>query len=84
MTFYYVSQAQVDALQVSLGENHTLVTESKTVNSDNFIIEGHGIKVSANYNIPSKELDVQILHKPLFVSEKMVENGIREALASKQ
>lgn len=84
MTFYYVSQDQVDALQVSLGENHTLVSESQLPDKDIFTIEGHGIKVSALYNKVSKELDVQILHKPLFVSEKMVENGIREALASKQ
>ena len=77
LTFYSVSQVQVDYLLNDLvstgGSVNGDVAEAKTVLGP--------LKVQVDFNSRSGQLAVTVLEKPLMLTVNAIENAIRQALA---
>jgi hypothetical protein len=76
--FNDVSQEQIDNLVTQLRAQQTTVTQS----GNEYTIAGHGVQSTAVYDPQAKTLAVTVTHKPFYVTEAMIENGIANALKS--
>ena len=61
-----------------------LISEGNTVTqvepAVSFAFSGHGVQATAVFDPPTGNLTITIQHKPFYVTEAMIENGINDAL----
>lgn len=63
-----------------LAENY--MTNEPSHFSYNFTTSGHSIIAQVNYDSAAEELTVEIVHKPFYITEHEIENGMQEYLDS--
>jgi hypothetical protein len=77
--FNQVTPAEIETLIQELRANNTTVTKT---GGNSFVISGHGITAQAAYDEPKQTLTVTVTHKPFFVSDDLIESGIRDAIGA--
>jgi hypothetical protein len=83
MTTFTVTPCTQDQLQkliVELLANQTNVTKASFTVPNSYNIVGHGIAATAI--LTEDTLTVNILHKPFYIPESMIEDSIRKALGA--
>jgi len=74
-----ITKTQIDALEKELASAGTTITPNAAVDGG-YVISGHGITATAVFDDSSEALAVSVMHKPFFVPESAIQNGIRDAL----